>query len=300
MNHEVTVESPPDLKDHWLYDHISTEPVIDMESQAREHKRQERLELCGTPIWITDPITAKMKSYISACKIWRECAKCFEKRVEKFKERYQRASFQSADLRTLVLDDEEDARVIIRQLRKQESLYWRIPTEDKVVLLFDGEQTDIIGEDELPSFEDLAQTPEKKRYTGKLGQEYKGEKEDEGEVLTVTLLRFGKIEGMKPRAIQIAANAASRTVERMPDFTVMDIEYMCGLTMEEFSKNIHAMGGVVKHKQWDKIKVSYRAYTEVYRDRHDMTRDNVISDAQVAFTEVDSILNHSIEDLYAY
>jgi hypothetical protein len=263
-----------------------------------EAARQLRLDLCGSSIWTTDPITARMKTYISSCKIWRECDECFDRRVNQFEERYRLANFQTGDLRVLILDLEEDMRIIVRQLKRQQCLYWRIPIEGRIVLLFDGEKTDIIGQDELPDFKILAQTPIGKRYTGKLGKKEKAEvpEDKDDETITVTLLKFGKIEKLRPRAIQMAAEEANKIILRPPAFDVQDIEYMCGLVMEEFAKNIHAMGGIVRHKRRERVTVSKRAYLNTFKDRNDITfRDEAISAFNATETPSESLL----EQLYA-
>lgn len=271
--------------------------LYDPEKEKAKYERQQRISLCGSPIWMTDPLTAKMRRYTSSCKMWRECPKCFQARVDKFEERYKRATFQSGDVRVLVLDSEEDARIICRKLRRDDSLYWRIPTEIGIVILFDGEQTELIGPDELPEFEMLARTLEGKRYTGKLGKEMKTEpEEDEGEVLTVTVLKFGKIEGLDDRAIEMCAEMANKIVNRIPKFSVADIEYMSGLTMEEFAKNIHAVGGKVLYKERSRVKVSKRAYDKVFKDRHVMTQSD---QAIAAFNAETAQPQYSIEQFYA-
>lgn len=245
-----------------LFDTSGPSPLAEIERIEREEKderKQKRLDFCGVWMHTHNATTGEPFSYKIRCRYWRDCNSCFEERVTEFQARYRRCKADTEDgkyLQAAELSNFE-ARKLIRRLRKTHSLYWRIPTEDGILILWDNlldSTTTGTLDHSTIDWEKIAHTPEKKKFTGKLGRIEDKKEKEEGSIV----VRVPQVHAIGCDVEKAADYAATETSYLTPEFDVDAIGYALWLRTQVFKDRIEEMGGKILYEssRWARVSPS--------------------------------------------
>lgn len=245
-----------------LFDTSGPSPLAEIErieQEEKDERKQERLEFCGTWSQTLNATTGEPYSFRSRCHYWRDCSRCFEERVEAFQSRYRACKADTEDgeyLQAAELSDLQ-AKRLIRRLRKTHSPYWRIPTEDGILILWDNlldsTSTGTLDHSTI-DWEVLARTPEKTKYTGKLGRIENKKEKEEGSIV----VRVPQVHAIGCDTEKAMGAAMDGTSYLTPEFDIDAIGYALWLRMEVFKEKVVEMGGKVLYEttRWSRVSPS--------------------------------------------
>jgi len=257
-----------------------------LEELEREDRRRHRIEQCGQYNSRPNPSDGRFRTVVFNCGYWRECDKCFSRRVAEFEERYEAIQTTTPVIGVTEAGSEGEAKKMVRHLRHIKRQYWRIPVEGGgAVILYDATDGEVYPQAEtVLDWHVLAKTPEGTRYSGNLGKD-PPEVDDfsEKKIINVPQVMVRLPDGVSLE--ECYQEAMERTADLDPEFDEYDLSFACWVRTTTLKEVILELGGEILNESVAFIAVTDKSYKR-WRDRDNPTRDAPRVDARTAIEEL--------------
>jgi hypothetical protein len=226
------------------------DPQEQYEYDQRQKRKAESIAYCGAYLTGINPETLTRYKFAFKCGYWRECDSCFEVRVQKFVTRADKAQVDAGINFRVAIVTNAQASKMTRKLKKLN--YWRIPLDEStVVLLYDSfvaekfrnipELVDVEGLD----WNDIAMTPEGKKYTGDLGRR----EEKEPEEAVSFKMTYPLVEGLEDDdEAKLWADSVTECRSLNPGYDAGELSYATWRLVTTFKEKVLEKDGKIPYE----------------------------------------------------